>query len=83
MSVLSGTITIHGGELARSAVVEVLNPLGDVLDQVQVDEGGRYLYHLGPGVWTLRAWDEHGHRGTADVHLGEGDQIFDLDLNEA
>ena len=82
MSLLTGTITVHQGEPAKSAVVEVLNPSGDVLDQVQVDQGGRYLYHLGPGIWTLRVWDAHGHRGRADVQLGHEDKVLDLDLDE-
>ncbi|MBA2274884.1 MAG: DUF1416 domain-containing protein [Actinobacteria bacterium] len=81
MSLLKGTITIHG-EPAKSAVVEVLNPSGDVLDQVQVDEGGHYLYHLGSGMWTLRVWDAHGHRGRAEVQLGNEDKVFDLALDE-
>ncbi len=79
---LTGTVTVHGGEPAKSAVVEVLNPSGDVLDQVQVDHGGRYLYHLRSGLWTLRVWDAHGHRGRAEVQLGDTDKVFDLDLDE-
>ena len=82
MSLLTGTITLHGSEPAMGAVVEVLNPSGDVLDQVRVDQGGSYLYHLGSGTWTLRVWDAHGHRGRADVRLGDEDKVLDLDLDE-
>ncbi|MDQ3783578.1 MAG: carboxypeptidase-like regulatory domain-containing protein [Actinomycetota bacterium] len=82
MSLLTGTITVHGREPAESAVVEVLNASGDVLDQVQVDHGGRYRYHLGAGMWTLRVWDAQGHRGRAEVQLGEEDKVFDLDLDD-
>ena len=81
MSILSGTVKVHGGEPAN-AVVEVLNARGDVLDQVRVDQEGSYRYHLGAGMWTLRAWDAHGHRGRAEVQLGETDMSFDLDLDE-
>lgn len=83
MSLLAGTVTVPGGDPSTDAVVEVLNSSGDVLDQVQVDQGGRYRYHLGEGTWVLRAWDAHGHRGRAEVRLGYTDKVFDLDLDEA
>ena len=83
MTLLTGTITFHRDEPAKSAVVEIQNPSGDVLDQVQVDSGGRYVYHLVPGTWTLRVWDAHGHRGRAEIHLGAEDKAFDLHLDEA
>jgi hypothetical protein len=81
---LSGTITVHGRrKVARSAVVEVHNSAGDVLDQVQVGEDGRYIFHLAPGSWRLRVWDPHGHRGTAEVSLVEGQgRVLDIDLEE-
>ncbi|MBA3629769.1 MAG: DUF1416 domain-containing protein [Actinobacteria bacterium] len=79
---LTGTVTVHGGERAKSAVVEVLNASGDVVDQVQVDDGGRYLYHLSEGIWTLRVWDAHGHRGRAQVQLDDEDKVVDLELDE-
>ncbi len=81
---LSGRITVHGGEkTARSAVVELHNAAGDVVDQVMVDDEGRYTYHVSPGSWTLNVWDEHGHRGRAEVTMEEGkDKSFDVDLEE-
>jgi hypothetical protein len=83
MPKLEGTITVHGDKPATTAVVELHNQADDVLDQVQVDQDGRYVYHLVAGVWKLNVWDAHGHRGTADVELTEGeDKVFDLDLHE-
>ncbi len=80
---LNGTVTVHGSKPATTAVVEVHNASGDVVDQVQVNDEGRYVYHLSPGDWTLRAWDEHGHRGGAQVRIGdEAEKTVDLDLEE-
>lgn len=83
MSKLTGAVTVHGDKPALSAVVEVSNATGDIVDQVQVDDAGRYTYHLSAGTWKLRVWDAHGHRGTAEVSLAEGeDKVVDLDLHE-
>lgn len=83
MPTLRGRITAHG-EPARSAVVELHNSHGDVLDQVQVDDQGAYIYHLVPGRWQLNVWDAHGHRGTAAVSIEEGDEdtVLDVGLDE-
>ena len=81
---LTGQITVHGKEPATSAVVEIHNSQGDVVDQVQVDSDGRYTYHLSDGEWTLNVWDAHGHRGRCSVKLGNNeDKTCDLDLQEA
>ena len=84
MPTLRGQITANG-EPAASAVVELHNSQGDVLDQVQVDDQGAYIYHLVPGSWALNVWDAHGHRGTAKVEIDEGDDdtIVDVQLTEA
>ena len=80
---LTGRITVHGDKPASSAVVEIHNSQGDVVDQVQVDDDGRYTYHLAEGTWTLNVWDSHGHRGNAAVELTEGsDREVNLDLAE-
>jgi hypothetical protein len=84
MPTLRGNITAHG-EPAVSAVVELHNSQGDVLDQVQVDAHGAYIYHLVAGHWKLNVWDAHGHRGTADVTIEEGDEdtVVDVALDES
>jgi hypothetical protein len=82
MPKLTGRITVHGDHPATSAVVEVHNSTGDVVDQVQVDGDGRYKYHLSANTWTLNVWDAHGHRGKQEVTLGEDDQNVDIDLQE-
>jgi hypothetical protein len=84
MTKLMGRITVHGGEkVARTAVVELHNSGGDVVDQVQVDDDGRFTYHLAAGTWTLNVWDAHGHRGKAQVQLVDGeDRDLDIDLEE-
>ncbi|HVF53731.1 MAG TPA: DUF1416 domain-containing protein [Actinomycetota bacterium] len=81
MSKLTGKVTAHGNP-ALSAVVEVHNSTGDVVDQVQVDDGGAYKYHLAPGTWTLNVWDAHGHRGGGEVTLADDDVVYDIDLHE-
>ncbi|MEA2447162.1 MAG: hypothetical protein QOK47_799 [Actinomycetota bacterium] len=82
-SKLTGRITVHGDKPADTAVVEIHNSQGDVVDQVQVDADGRYTYHLSAGNWSLNVWDNHGHRGRTTVELTEGsDQKVDLDLDE-
>ena len=64
--------------------MELHNSHGDVLDQVQVDDQGAYIYHLVPGRWQLNIWDAHGHRGTAAVSIEEGDEdkVLDVGLDE-
>ena len=79
---LTGQVTVNGNEPATSAVVEIHNSQGDVVDQVQVDAEGRYTYHLTPGQWTLNVWDSQGHRGKCSVTLGDDDKTCDLDLEE-
>lgn len=83
MTKLTGRVTVHGDHPATSAVVEVHNSAGDVVDQVQVDSEGRYTYHLAAGDWSLNVWDAHGHRGKAEVSLADGEEKnFDIDLEE-
>lgn len=83
MTRLVGRITVHGDKPATSAVVELHNATGDVVDQVQVDDDGRYTYHLAPGSWTINVWDAHGHRGKATAQIEDGsDTTLDLDLEE-
>jgi hypothetical protein len=80
---LSGTITVHGSKPATTAVVEIHNDNGDVVDQVQVDDRGSYTYHLSPGTWGLRVWDSHGHRAGRQVEIGDqGEKVLDIDLEE-
>lgn len=80
---LSGDITVHGGKPATTAVVELHNADGDVVDQVRVDDNGFYRYYVSPGKWSLKVWDGHGHSAHAEVTIAEGEQkVFDLDLDE-
>lgn len=78
---LTGRVSAHG-EPALSAVVEVHNSSGDVVDQVQVDADGRYTYNLSEGTWVLNVWDAHGHRGRTEVSLGADDATQDVELSE-
>jgi hypothetical protein len=83
VTTLSGTVTLPGGEPATDAVVELHNSANDIVDQVQVDDAGAYTYHLAPGRWSLRVWDPHGHRASADVMLKRGEQVtLDLQLDQ-
>ena len=83
MTTLSGLVTVHGDNPALGAVVELHNATGDVVDQVQVDGEGRYKYHLAAGRWRLKLWDSHGHRGSAEVTLEDGDdKTLDVTLEE-
>ena len=83
MSRLVGRITVHGDKPALSATVELHNATGDVVDQVQVDDDGRYTYHWAPGSWTIIVWDAPGHRGNATAQIEDGaDTTLDLDLQE-
>ena len=79
---LTGQVTVNGDDPADSAVVEIHNSQGDVLDQVQVDGEGRFTYHLTAGKWTLNVWDAHGHRGKCSVTLEDKDKICDVILEE-
>ncbi len=84
MTTLSGRVTVHGGEkAAATATVELHNATGDIVDQVQVDGEGRYLFHLSPGDWSLNLWDAYGHRGHAQASVADDDEKnLDIDLAE-
>jgi hypothetical protein len=73
---------MHGSKPARTATVELHNASGDVVDQVQTDDDGRFTYHLVAGEWSVRVWDEHGHRGRAEFELSDEDHELNLDLEE-
>jgi hypothetical protein len=80
---LTGAVTVHGSKPATTAVVELHNSTDDVVDQVQVDDDGKYAYHLSSGTWTLRVWDRYGHRGGASITVADGeDQTLDIVLDE-
>ena len=80
---LSGHITVHGGKPATTAVVELHNAGGDVVDQVRVDDSGLYQYNVSPAKWSLRVWDGHGHSGRGQVTVSEGEEkVLDIELSE-
>jgi hypothetical protein len=80
---LRGTVTRKTGEPARTATVELHNSSGDVLDQIVCDDEGRFAYHLVPGSWQLRVWDQHGGRAEIDVQLDKDeDAAVAIDLSE-
>lgn len=82
MTTVSGRVLVHG-EPAKIATVELHNAGGDVVDQIQVDEEGRYTYHVSPGEWSLQVWDAYGHRGAAQVRVeADDDKVLDIDLEE-
>ena len=83
MPKLSGRVSLGDGSAATSAVVEVHNSQGDVVDQVQVDDDGRYTYHLSEGTWSLNIWDNQGNRGQVEVQLGGDDTERDLQIGSA
>lgn len=81
MTRLIGVVATQG-KPTGSAVVELHNSSGDVVDQVVVDERGRYTFHLSPGDWTLAAWDHEGRRGSAAVTVTQDrDEKADIDLS--
>jgi hypothetical protein len=81
MATLSGKVLVDGEEAALDAVVELHNSGGDIVDQVQVDDTGRYMFHLSEGVWSLRSWDPHGGRAEGRASLGlDEDVTLDLRL---
>ncbi len=79
MSTLTGRVTIDGSPVP-TAVIEVHNSQGDVVDQVQANEDGRYTYHLSPGDWTLNVWDAQGHRAKQGVTISADDASVDIEL---
>ena len=79
MATLTGRVTVNG-EPVPTAVIELHNSQGDVVDQVQANDDGRYTYHLSPGDWTLNVWDAQGHRGRRGVTIAEQDASADIEL---
>jgi Protein of unknown function (DUF1416) len=53
--------------------VELINPTGDIVDQVQVDAEGRFLLHVSSGTWKLNAYGPQGQRGEASVEIDSDD----------
>jgi hypothetical protein len=81
MTTLSGRVTLPDNQPARTAVVELHNATGDVVDQVQVDDNGVYRYHVSAADWRVRAWDAHGHAARAETTVAEGeDKKLDIEL---
>ena len=81
VAAVSGSVRIGSSSPAVDAVVEVHNSSGDIVDQTAVDAEGRFDYHLSAGTWSLRAWDPHGRRATAEVSLSGGEEkVVRLDL---
>jgi Protein of unknown function (DUF1416) len=80
--ILTGRVTLNGSLPAQHAVVELHNSRGDVMDQMQVDRSGIYAFHLIPGTWSVRAWDNQGRRALAKIKLGDRDTVFDINLTE-
>ena len=77
---LSGRV-VAGGASVSTAVVELRNGAGDVVDQIQVNDAGEFTYHLSTGTWQLQAWDNEGRRGRAEISVSEGEsKTIDLDL---
>ncbi len=72
-SKVSGRVLVDE-QPAPGATVELHNSTGDVVTQVMVDDAGRYAFHVSEGSWSLNAWDAQGHRGSAPVTLGEGEE---------
>ena len=79
MATLTGRVTVDGNAVP-TAVVEVHNSQGDVVDQVQANDDGQYKYHLSPGDWTLNCWDAQGHRARRSVTIAESDVKVDIEL---
>ena len=79
MATLTGRVTVNG-EPVPTAVIELHNSQGDVVDQVQANDDGRYTYHLSPGDWVLNVWDAQGHRGRRGVTIAEQDTNVDIEL---
>ncbi len=84
MTKLCGRVTVHdGAKPARTATVELLDNAGNIVDQVRVDDGGGFTYHLVAGNWKLNVWDAHGHTGKVDVAVEEGEEkVLEVDLDE-
>ena len=77
---LSGRV-VTGGAAVTTAVVELRNGAGDVVDQIQVNDAGEFTYHLSSGTWRLHAGDNEGRRGRAEFSVSEGEsKTIDLDL---
>ena len=83
MTTLSGRVTLPNNEPARTAVVELHNATGDVVDQVQVDDDGVYRYHVSAASWKIRVWDAHGHSARTEAQVADGeDKELDIELTE-
>lgn len=77
MPLLTGTVRLADSEPATTAVVELHNARGDIVDQSVVDDHGRFRFHVSPAAWSVVGWDPHGHRWRGDASV-TGDVAVEL-----
>ena len=78
MPAIKGRVTSKRGASIGAPTVELINPTGDIVDQVQVDADGRFALNVSPGTWNLKTYDPQGQRGEASVSVGDDDAVAEL-----
>lgn len=73
MPAIEGLATAQRQTPVGGITVELINQTGDIVDQVRVDDEGRFTLHVSPGTWKLRAYDPNGQRGETSVSIEDED----------
>lgn len=71
MPLLTGAVLLAESEPATTAVVELHNVRGDIVDQSVVDDHGRFTFHVSSAAWSVVGWDPQGHRWRGHASVTE------------
>lgn len=73
MPAIKGQVISERETPIGGTTVELINRTGDIVDQIRVDDEGRFALHVARGTWRLRAYDPQGQRGETSVTIQEDD----------
>jgi uncharacterized protein YfaS (alpha-2-macroglobulin family) len=77
---ISGHVSGERATPVGGITVELINSAGDIVDQVQVDDDGRFKLHVSPGTWKLSAYDPGGRRVEATTEVADEEAKVELVL---
>jgi hypothetical protein len=80
MPAIKGRVISERAPAIGAITVELVNRTGDTVDQIQVDDEGRFILHVSPGAWKLRAYDPNGRRGEAAADVADEETLVELAL---
>ena len=80
MPAIKGQVAAERETQIGAVTVELINPTGDIVDQVQTNADGSFALHVSQGTWKLRAYDPQGQRDEVTVSIDNDDIPAELNL---